>query len=352
MNSRERILATLMGEIPDRVGRTDSPWAETIVRWKTEGLQEGQDITDLFGFDFGGLSWPDLSFRLPTEVFEDTEDYIIHRDANGVTRKDMKRESGHTPFWLDHTIKTSADWFEHKPRLTPCAERVPANLKESYDALRARNLFVHMSGLDPYECVWPMLGQVGVFTMMMDEPEVVGDMFQTYADLIIGMARMVLDMGLDVDAAWLYGDLGYRNATLFSPEIYKELLFPAHKRICDFFKSRGKPVLLHSCGKIKALIPDFIEAGFSAIQPLEAKCDQDVRELKAQFDNKITFFGNIDVRKLSGTKRDIEEEISSKVPVAMKGGGYIFHSDHSVPPTVSFDNYCYAIELMEKYGKY
>jgi uroporphyrinogen decarboxylase len=78
----------------------------------------------------------------------------------------------------------------------------------------------------------------------------------------------------------------------------------------------------------------------------------DVRKLKAEFGNAITFYGNIDVRKLSGTRADIEEEISSKVPVAMKDGGYIFHSDHSVPPTVSWENYCYAIELLDRYGKY
>jgi uroporphyrinogen decarboxylase len=100
------------------------------------------------------------------------------------------------------------------------------------------------------------------------------------------------------------------------------------------------------------LIPKLIEAGFAAIQPLEAKCGQDVRVLKERFGNKITFFGNIDIRKLSGTKQEIEDEISSKLPIAMKGGGYIFHSDHSVPPTVSFDNYRYAIELLEKYGRY
>ena len=352
MTSRERVLATLNGDIPDRVGRTDSPWAETMVRWKAEGLQEDQDIHELFGFDFGGLPWPDLSLRLPTEVFEECDEYIVQRDANGVKRKDMKRESGHTPHWLDYTVKTSRDWFEHKERLTPSDDRIAANMRESYDALRARSFFVHMAGIEPYECMWHMMGQVNTFTMMMDEPEVVRDIFETYADLFIALAEKVLDMGIDVDGVWFYGDLGYRNATLFSPRIYKELLLPAHKRMCDFVHSRGKPVILHSCGKIQALIPDFIEAGFNAIQPLEAKCGQDVRQLKSEFGNKITFFGNIDVRKLSGTKQDIEEEISSKVPAAMKGGGYIFHSDHSVPPTVSFQNYCYAIELMERYGKY
>ncbi|MDO8587540.1 MAG: hypothetical protein Q7T82_10930 [Armatimonadota bacterium] len=48
----------------------------------------------------------------------------------------------------------------------------------------------------------------------------------------------------------------------------------------------------------------------------------------------------------------MEEEIRSKLAVAMRGGGYIFHSDHSVPPTVSFENYRYAMELVDEYGRY
>jgi len=352
MDSRERILTTLTGGIPDRIGRSDSIWSETFVRWKTEGLGEGQDIGELFGFDFHGIWGHNNSLMLPGEVFEETDDYIIQRDANGVTRKDMKGESGHTPHWLDHTINTGKDWFAYKDRLTPDDSRLPANLLESFEGARKTGKFVHFTSVEAYESAWPVFGQVNIFTLLMDEPEVAKDVFETYTDLIVGMAQKYLDMGVDFDGAWFFGDLGYRNSTLFSPACYEELLWPAHKRMCDFFNSRGKPVILHSCGKIESLIPKFIEAGFAAIQPLEAKCGQDVRVLKERFGNKITFFGNIDIRKLSGTKADIEEEISSKLPIAMKGGGYIFHSDHSVPPTVSFDNYRYAIELLEKYGKY
>jgi uroporphyrinogen decarboxylase len=58
------------------------------------------------------------------------------------------------------------------------------------------------------------------------------------------------------------------------------------------------------------------------------------------------------VRKLSGSREDVEEEISAKVPVAKAGGGYIYHSDHSVPHSVSFENYCYAMELIKRYGSY
>lgn len=352
MDSRERILTTLTGGIPDRIGRSDSIWSETSERWKKEGLEESANVGKLFDFDLCGLPWMDMSLRLPTEVYEDTDEYVIQKDANGVKRKDVKRESGHTPHWISHTVNTSKDWYEYKERLTPDEARIPANIREVYDLGRQDGRFVPFGGIEAYECAWPVFGQVNIFTLMMDEPDVVADVFNTYTDMLIGLAQKVLDMGIDFDGAFFCGDLGYRNSTLFSPAHYERLLWPAHSKMCDFFNSLGKPVILHSCGKIESLIPKFIEAGFAAIQPLEAKCGQDVRVLKKRFGNKITFFGNIDIRKLSGTRKDIEEEISSKLPIAMEGGGYIFHSDHSVPPTVSFDNYRYAIELLEKYGVY
>ena len=62
--------------------------------------------------------------------------------------------------------------------------------------------------------------------------------------------------------------------------------------------------------------------------------------------------GNIDVQKMSGSATEIEEEVRSKLAVAMKGGGYIYHSDHSVPPTVSFEDYCRLMSLLDRYGSY
>ncbi|MHB1000984.1 MAG: uroporphyrinogen decarboxylase family protein [Armatimonadota bacterium] len=352
MTSSERILTILKGGIPDRIGKSDGPWSETFARWKTEGLEEGVDIGEKFGFDFCAIPGADLSLRLPTEVIEDTDTYILHKDANGVLRKDFKHESGHTPHWISHTVNTGKDWYEYKERLTPDDSRIPENIAEICDNARKTGKFTHYTAVESYESAWPVFGQVNIFTLMLDEPEAAFDVFDTYANMTITLVQKMIDKGADFDGAWFYGDVGYRNSTLFSPACYEELLWPAHKKLCDYFKSIDKPVILHSCGKIESLIPKFIEAGFAAIQPLEAKCGQDVRVLKELYGNKITFFGNIDVRKLSGTREDIEEEISSKIPVAMKNGGYIYHSDHSVPPTVSWENYCYAHELIDKYGKY
>jgi uroporphyrinogen decarboxylase len=51
-------------------------------------------------------------------------------------------------------------------------------------------------------------------------------------------------------------------------------------------------------------------------------------------------------------RQQIATEIKSKVLAAKQGGGYIYHSDHSVPPTVSFDDYKHVMELLDRYGRY
>ena len=95
-----------------------------------------------------------------------------------------------------------------------------------------------------------------------------------------------------------------------------------------------------------------IETGITAIHPLEAKAGNDVRKLKKIYGKSLVFVGNIDVRKMSGTREEIEEEIRSKILVARENGGYLYHSDHSVPPSVSFENYKYVMEMVKKYGEY
>ncbi|MHC4981814.1 MAG: uroporphyrinogen decarboxylase family protein, partial [Planctomycetota bacterium] len=78
----------------------------------------------------------------------------------------------------------------------------------------------------------------------------------------------------------------------------------------------------------------------------------DLCELKARYAGRLVLFGGIDVRAMSARKSDIENEIRRKVPAAMEGGGYIYCVDHSVAPTVSLENYLYALSLVREIGRY
>jgi len=79
----------------------------------------------------------------------------------------------------------------------------------------------------------------------------------------------------------------------------------------------------------------------------------DVIELKRRYGDKVALMGGIDVRVMAdGTDEELEEEIGRKVTIAKENGGYIYHSDHSVPDNVSSPGYKRVIELVHKYGSY
>ena len=119
------------------------------------------------------------------------------------------------------------------------------------------------------------------------------------------------------------------------------------------WKKEGMPILLHSCGCMEELIPDLIEIGLECLQPLEVKAKMDLIELKRKYGDSLTFMGGIDVRAMADPDPQvIEKEISTKIPIAKEGGGYIYHSDHSVSNNVSFQQYCRVIDLVHKYGTY
>ena len=208
------------------------------------------------------------------------------------------------------------------------------------------------SGHACFHPIWHWIGQVNEFIWMVEQPELIREMFGAFSQLVIDIYEGFKGKGIAFDGVFMADDMGYRNGTLFSEEMYRELVFPFHKRICDHMAADGLAVTLHSDGDIRAFIPMFVEAGFRGLHPLEAKAGLDVRDLKPQYGDDLVLFGNIDVQKLAGSRAEIEEEIRSKVGFAKHGGGYMYHSDHSVPNDVSLENYRFTLEMLAKYGAY
>jgi uroporphyrinogen decarboxylase len=352
VTSRERILMALNHEEADRVPIHDSPWGHTINRWHKEGLPEGQSPASFFGYEMTGQG-ANCSLQLPHQVIEETETYRIYKNANGATRKDFKDHES-TPECLDFTIKDRKTWEEYKPRMAWNDSRVDwEGGLAANKAVRERGFFVTYSAAFGYDKMQGFVGSQRLLEAIALDPEWVKDMFDTAVDLLLTAAEEMMSRGFKFDGAFVFDDMGYRNGTLFSPEDYRVVEFPSQKRMCDFFKSKNMPVILHSCGCVKDFAPMFIEAGFTCLQPLEVKAGMDLVELKNNFGDELAFMGGIDVRAMADPDPSvIENEIKTKIPVAKKDGGYIYHSDHSVPSNVSFQQYCRMIELVREYGAY
>jgi uroporphyrinogen decarboxylase len=137
-----------------------------------------------------------------------------------------------------------------------------------------------------------------------------------------------------------------------SPDMYREILKPGHQRLFDFAHSKGLPVIFHSCGCIKPLLPDLIDAGINCLQAIEYKAGMDLVELFKEFGDRISFFGGIDARALVANDREwIERELQEKIPVIINnGGGYILRSDHSIPPQVDYPTLKFFFERGREIG--
>lgn len=347
----ERVLAALHHREADRVPFTDNPWETTTRRWRTEGLPADVEPAEFFQFEFEGF-WHDNSLGLPTEVIEETDDYIIARDTNGATFKNWKHQTS-TPELIAFDLTTPERWEELKHNLAFKPERIWWDQhRERHERAKAEGKFVHLCSVIGYDQLSVIVGPETLLAAMALNPKWVKEMFRSFMDLTIHCLEEMIAIGYQFDGAWVFDDLGYRNGPFFSPAMYREILFPQHKRICDFLHGHGWKVILHSCGNVNMHIPALIEAGFDCLQPLEVKAGMDVIQLKKDCGDKLAFMGGVDVRSMAADDPAIiEKEIREKVSFAKRGGGYIFHSDHSIPDNVSFGRYQMIRELVMRHGR-
>lgn len=271
--------------------------------------------------------------------------------------------------FISHMVKDEEDWEKYKDRMTldlNDTARVDSEsyylrtkpyptwdgFKEVFSAYRETGRFIPVTVYGPWECVWRHHGYEDSLMDLVAEPEMMQEMFNRVTDLTIATVQHMIDIGCKPDAVWLIEDMGGTHTTLFSPRIFDELMFPCHKRLGEFLHANGMYFMMHSCGYIEPFIPRLLEAGLDVLQAIQANTGMHVKELKPKFGDKLTFWGNISVQKFSEGSEAIEAELREKVPLAMEGGGYIYHSDHSIPPEVSLETYLHAMKVLDEIGTY
>ena len=109
--------------------------------------------------------------------------------------------------------------------------------------------------------------------------------------------RALAEAGEYIDLAFYGDDIATQNAPLFRPDLYRRMVKPRHKAMADTIKRYQKPILYHSCGSVSALIPDLIEIGIDALNPIQVSASaMDTQRLKQEFGRDLTFWGGIDTQ--------------------------------------------------------
>jgi uroporphyrinogen decarboxylase len=336
----------------DRVPIIDSPWSGTIRRWRREGMPADMDWRRYFDTDITVGLGVDNSPRYPTKVIEETEDYSISTTGWGVTLKYLKGEDT-TPEFLDYKVNTPEAWEECKSRMKPTRDRVNWDyLKKAYPGWEKNGYWSEAGfwfGFDVTHS-W-MAGTTTVLMAMLEDPEWASDMFNTYLDMDIALYDMIWDEGYRFDCIAWPDDMGYKNTTFFSPQLYRDILKPVHKRAVDWAHNKGIYVRLHSCGDVMTFVPDLIDIGIDALNPLEIKAGMDPKKLKPDYGDKLVLHGGINA-VLWDDKDAIISEIERTVPILKENGGYIFSSDHSIPNSVTLENMQAIVDTVKRVGAY
>ncbi|MBO5356119.1 MAG: hypothetical protein J6B09_08655 [Clostridia bacterium] len=351
LTERERMLRTYKRQEIDRVPMLDKAWKGTRRRWKEEGMEGGWE--DYFGFDHLTQVCPDNSPRFEQKVLEETDRYRIVTTKWGATRKEFK-ELDSTPETLDFYYCNSDRWEEAKAKMLQYHEdRIP------WDALKEKAPIWEKEGRFRQLVVWHgfdvahsgMIGTENVLIGMYEEPEWIKDVIETYLTTALDLCQRILDAGYQFDGIFWYDDMGYKNTPFFSPEMYREIVKPFHKRAVDWAHERGLVTELHSCGYVEPLIPDIIDAGIEMLNPLEVKAGMDPFKLKKLYGDKLAFHGGINAQLWDHIDL-VKAEMERIIPAMKEGGGYVFASDHSIPNSVSFENMKEIARLAHELGKY
>ena len=175
------------------------------------------------------------------------------------------------------------------------------------------------------------------------------DLVHRWLDKLVGVHLKRIDMFMDavgpyIDIYLSSDDYGMQTGPQISPDMFREFFKPRHKMMWDLVHSKRPDIKtkMHSCGSINALLPDMIDAGLDAVNPVQTNCKMmEPERLKEQFRNQITFWGggcNTQQILPEGTPEEVRQNVFDNLDILFPGGGFVFQQIHNIQSDVPPEN--------------
>jgi uroporphyrinogen decarboxylase len=150
-------------------------------------------------------------------------------------------------------------------------------------------------------------------------------------------------VGEFIDVIVFGDDLGMQTGPQISPDMYREFFKPRHGKMWRRAKELADvKVMLHCCGGVRQLLPDLIDAGLDAINPVQVSCrGMEPEKLKADFGDRLVFWGGgCDTQHIlpNGTPEEIRSHVHQQVEIFKPGGGFVFQQVHNILANVPPEN--------------
>jgi hypothetical protein len=365
----ERLRKTFAHEEPDRVPISDFFWGGFRSRWRRElGLPADADPYYHYDLDFI-VTVPNMDphIRSFETIHEDEEEVVVKTGFETTIRKRFDLPMPEQVSWETDSIeKMEAFEFDDpfdRRRYFEAGDNQIAGVGDGFErnsppwVETVKSLHVDFpvygSITEASEITTRLLGQLNTLTWIGEYPERFGEQLLRIGEFSYQVAKAQIEAAEGyLDGMVIWGDAAYRKGLFMGPAYWRTYYKPTIARIIELSHSHGLPVIFHGCGNANSYLEDMIEIGLDGYNPLEAKADLDVVELRQRLGHRLTFCGNSDMRVWErGDPDEVRREVLHRLHAAYSGG-YIFMSDHSVSSDVSGPTYDLIVKLVREYGRY
>jgi len=200
-----------------------------------------------------------------------------------------------------------------------------------------------------FEQVTWLMGYEGLCLAIHDQSDLVDAMFQRVGELHYGFAEVICQFPR-VDFLFGGDDMGFRTQTMVGPQVLMEKSIPWHAKMARLAHEHGKLYLLHSCGKLGAIMPALIEAGIDGRHSFEDVIEP-VTEAKRKWGEHMAVLGGIDVDFLARAgEAAIRRRVRDTLDICQPGGGYCLGSGNTVANYIPVENYLVMLDEGRRYG--
>jgi len=382
MTSRQRLLAAITHQVPDRVpidlggnqtGIHKLAYQALLEHW---GLSEPIEIMDAVQ----QLARPSEAvlerFHVDTRYIAagaagDFKGGIVARTRDGRLWHDLTDEFGVTwsmpddhPYYMDishHPLAgaTIADLDSYPFPKGGDPGRF-AGLRGRAEEIRRQTPYAVVSGISGvvYEICWYLRGLEQWFMDMLTQPAFCEALLDRTLRFWMDWFRAFLDeVGDLVDVIMIGDDLAGQKGPLFKPDFYRRVVRPRQRKLVEYIRSRTPAkIWYHTCGACAGYIPDLLENGIDILNPVQiSAAGMDPAVLKARFGDRLVFWGGaIDTQHVLPTASPdvVREQVRKNLEVWKPGGGYVFNNVHNIQAGVPPQNIVAMFEAAYEFGFY
>lgn len=351
MTSKERVRAALAGEKPDRIpaafDAVEPVWQKLMQHY---GFTERQQLRDHFAIDIFPAApryiGPPLKEYINSEGKRVTGSYWGFESTRHETTQDEYDITSYFPFNEVETVEDveacvfpNADWFDYSAITEQCT------------AHPDKAIIIGHEG--PFQMVTFLIEMDRFFMLMLDEPAAARRLLDKMVEFELEYYKRCFEAGQGrVDILRPHDDYGTQISLLFSVDMWREFFKENTQKLVELAHRYNAFYMQHSCGAVGPVLPELIDCGVDALEPVQKVCGLEIDTLAQLYRGKIVFHGGVDTQWLlpTGTPEQVQKETRYIMETLGKDGGYILMASQGFENDVPIANIeaVYAVQRMVK----